>query len=148
MPRFGRRWRGGAAGAFGRGMSRRIMWAYYPKNGKFNTDGAGSCFLILLFIILSPLLIYLLPLLPFVAIIGLGVFLVKKRYIQSTLSWFFRKESESNETMLPYKEILNRIIETIKQSSMSEKVILSTLVIFLAVICELFFITLMFNSSL
>jgi len=147
MPRFGRRWRGGAAGAFGRGMSRRIMWAYYPRNGKINTDSAGSCFYILLFIILSPLLIYLLPLLPFVAIIGLGVFLVKKRYIQSTLSWFFRKEDESNETILPYKKILNKIIETIKQFSTIEKIILSVLIILLAVICEISVIALVFNVS-
>jgi len=147
MPRFGRRWRGGRIGSFSRGMSRRIMWAYYPRNGKINTDGAGSCFLILLFIILSPLLIYLLPLLPFVAVIGLGVFLVKKRYIQSTLSWFFRKEGESNEPILPYKEILNRIVETIKQFSTIEKIILSVLIILLAVICEISIIAFVFNGS-
>ena len=117
------RYRGGATGFVSRRVG-RIVRRSVPD------DQLGTCVVIafvlavlagspILILVVIGLIIQILPVLVLLVFLVSGgiaaYFLIKNRYPQMFVSWFFLKENEPDATVLPFDEIKNRLKEFIAE---------------------------------
>jgi len=113
------RWRGGTAGFLSRSVGRAVSRSV-PDNQLVSCLIAAFILAVIagspiIALVILGILISILPfilLLSLLIVIGIGAyFVIKKRYPQMLMCWFFLKEDEADGTILSLKEIQSRIRE-------------------------------------